>query len=141
MTRCPRDREVLTSKDVTGYRYYSCERCGGYWIPGASLLCVLSARGMGELRRVPSAGKSEIDCPDCRAECEVLMVEGCRLDSCVLCHGIWLDSGEVRRVKRLFPEGSAVVNADEDRVSKEADEAFGTISVVTLVGELLSVFW
>lgn len=80
-------------------------------------------------------------CPDCHAECEALVIEGCRLDSCVLCHGVWLDSGEARRVQRLFPEGSAVVDADANRVSKETQEALGALSVVDLVANLFLPFW
>lgn len=136
MNRCPRDGETLASNDVSGYRYYSCERCGGFWIPGASLHRVLSAQGVGELQSVPTTGKGDVDCPDCHAACEAVVIEGCRLDVCPSCHGVWMDSGEVRRVKRLFPGGSAVVDADASQISKETDGALGALSVVDLVGNL-----
>src|SRR5688572_32070188 len=118
MNLCPRDRQILASNDVSGYRYYSCEQCQGFWIPGASLHRVLSAKGITELRVVPRGDKSEIRCPDCLTDCDSLLIEGCRLDPCPRCHGVWLDPGEAGRIRRLFPEGSAVVIADEDRPSK-----------------------
>jgi Zn-finger nucleic acid-binding protein len=32
-------------------------------------------------------------CPDCRCEFESLTIEGCQLDICPRCQGVWLDSG------------------------------------------------
>lgn len=137
MNLCPRDRQILASNDVSGYRYYSCEQCHGFWIPGASLHRVLSARGITDLRGVPRSGPSEMPCPDCHAHCDSLVIEGCRLDHCPSCHGVWLDSGEVRQVRRLFPDGSAVVMADESRPSKETQQALLAYSLVDGLGNLL----
>ncbi len=141
MNVCPRDRQILASNDVGGYRYYSCELCNGFWIPGASLQRALSAQGITELRAVPRGDKGEIRCPDCLTECDSLLVEGCRLDLCPRFHGVWLDSGEVRRVRRLFPEGSAVVIADEDRSSKESQQAIAAWTLADAVGNLLLLIW
>ncbi|HMP84325.1 MAG TPA: zf-TFIIB domain-containing protein [Verrucomicrobiota bacterium] len=136
MSLCPRDGQTLASNDVSGYRYYSCERCRGYWIPGGALHRVLSARGVSELRSVPRAGKGDIDCPDCHRPSVAVVIAGCRLDFCANCHGVWLDSGEVNRVRSLFPEGSAVVDADASRVSKGTGDNLGTLPVVEFVGDL-----
>jgi Zn-finger nucleic acid-binding protein len=138
MNSCPRDRETLASNDTQHYRYYSCERCGGYWIPGSSLNRVLSARGVTDLSGLPAAGKRGIHGPDCHTECEILTVEGCKLDFCSKCHGVWLDAGEVLQVRRLFPEGSAIIDAEKDRIAaKEFTKTATPLSVVDLVGNLL----
>lgn len=130
---------MLASNDVGGYRYYSCGQCNGFWIPGASLHRVLSAKGIKEVRLVTRGEESEIRCPDCLTDCDSTLIEGCRLDPCPRCHGVWLDSGEVRRVRRLFSEGSAVVIADEERPSKEAQQALVSWSLADAVGNLLLV--
>ena len=136
MNRCPRDGERLASNDVSGYRYYSCERCGGYWIPGASLNRALSIRGIEELRALSSARASELRCPDCRGACEAIDIKGCTLDCCGQCHGVWLDTGEVRRVSRLFPEGSAVVDADANRAASYTDATSGAICMVDAIANV-----
>lgn len=138
MSTCPIDGEILASNDTRHYRYYSCERCGGSWIPGSLLHRVLSARGVKDLSGIPSIGKSIIQCPDCHSECVIVSVRGCRLDSCSKCHGVWLDAGEVLHVRSLFPEGSPIIDAEQSRIAgKEFTKASATTSLVELVGNLL----
>jgi Zn-finger nucleic acid-binding protein len=137
VNRCPRDHELLASNDVSGFRYYSCQRCGGYWIPGAILHRVLSARGVEELRALPSAGRSELQCPDGLGDCESVVIEGSTLDWCGVCHGIWLDRGEVTKVRRLFPDGSAVVDADESVVSPRTRKLVGAAAILEFVAQVL----
>jgi len=134
---CPRDRRILASNDVNGYRYYSCEQCGGTWIPGAALDRVLSARGVGELNAIRRTGAADLFCPDCHALCDAVVIEGCGLDVCPRCRGVWLDAGEVQRVKHLFPDESAVVDADMSRGTGKTPSAPGAVSVVELVGNLI----
>lgn len=138
MASCPLDEEVLASNDTHQYRYYSCERCGGCWIPGSLLHRVLSARGAKDLSGIPSMGCSLILCPACHSECRIVSVQGCRLDTCSKCHGVWLDSGEVLHVRSLFPEDSPIVDAEKDRVAgRKVYKTGAATSVVEMVGELL----
>jgi Zn-finger nucleic acid-binding protein len=139
MSWCPFDREVLASNDVSGYRYFSCERCGGYWIPGGAINQALSARGILELRAIPAIGRSNLSCPDCQAHLEIIPVHGCILDSCGRCHGIWLDAGEAQRVSKLLPVDSAILDADQNRVGQAANGPFAALSVVDAVVYLLSL--
>jgi len=134
MSTCPRDQQLLASNDVDGYRYYSCERCNGFWIPGKVLDRALSERGIHDLGALRGAKLGVVTCPDCRAACEAIEIEGCDLDRCARCHGVWLDAGEVRRLKRLFPEGSAVVAAEEGR---QMDAELASIAIVDSVVQLL----
>ena len=137
MNSCPRDRQILATNDVSGYRYFSCQQCNGFWILGTALRRVLSEKGITELQTIPRGDRSEISCPDCRTDCESLLMEGCQLDTCPTCLGVWLDSGEVRRLSQIFPEQSAVVIADAERPSKESQQALVTWSVADAVGNLL----
>jgi len=99
----------------------------------------LSARGVGELRVVPSVGASKLHCPDCHAVFQMIVVDGCTLESCGRCHGVWLDSGEAQRLRKLFPDDSAVVDADASRGAQVIDTGAGAISVVDSVANLLLV--
>lgn len=141
MNTCPRDRQILASNDVNGYRYYSCEQCGGSWVPGAALDRVLSARGIGEIISIRPTSVSEMLCADCHNYCNVVIIEGCRLDLCPRCHGVWLDAGEAQKVEHLFPECSAVVDADRSRGSQTKQSAFVATSAADLVGNLLLILW
>ena len=136
MNTCPRDRQPLASNDVHGYRYYSCEECGGSWIPGDSLDRVLSVRGAADLTGIRPASVGDLFCPGCRALCDPVVIKGCHLDVCPRCHGVWLDVGEAQHVMHLFPEGSALVDADEDRAAGRNPTVLGAASVVELVGNL-----
>jgi hypothetical protein len=51
-----------------------------------------------------------------------------------------LDPGEARRVSTLFPEGSAVVDADGSRVSNESGASLGAMTVVDSVANLFLLF-
>ena len=138
MPSCPLDEQVLASNDTQQYRYYSCERCGGCWIPGSLLHRVLSARGVKDLSAIPAMGKSVIYCPDCHSECLIVSAQGCRLDSCSKCRGVWLDAGEVLHVRSLFREDSPIIDAEKDRVAgRKLGKVSATTSVVDMVGNLL----
>lgn len=112
MIHCPRDREILASNDLNSYRYYSCQRCSGYWIPGKAMDKALSEHGIASLRRFSSLRESQITCPDCSCACASISIEECELDVCHHCHGVWFDNGEALRMKNLFPKDSAIVNTD-----------------------------
>lgn len=138
MSTCPRDHQLLASNDLPGYRYYSCESCGGSWLPGAVLDRVLSDRGVGELTALQSASVGEVVCADCQTLCDSIVIRECRLDRCPTCRGVWLDAGEAQRVRHLFPEGSAVVGADRSRRKARSSLGYsGAECLVELVGDLL----
>lgn len=83
-------------------------------------------------------GKSLIHCPDCLSECLIVSVQGCRLDSCSKCHGVWLDAGEVLHVRSLFPEDSPIVDAEQGRIAgRKVSKTGAAMSVVEMVGDLL----
>ncbi len=128
---CPRDGEILSSNEVNGYRYWRCERCRGFWIPGAALHRVMSEKGMSEVWMARRGERSQLKCPECRDGCEDVLVDGRRLDVCPSCRGVWLDAGEVQDLRRHFIEGSAVVGADKDvRASGMTEVSFGVVEVI-----------
>jgi Zn-finger nucleic acid-binding protein len=128
--RCPRDGEILSSNDVNGFRYWRCERCFGFWIPGAVLHRVMSQKGIAGLWTARRGDRSQLRCPECQESCEDVLVDGHRLDVCSGCRGVWLDAGEVQDLRRHFLEGSAVVGADAARPSGRVEVAFGVVEVI-----------
>jgi len=142
MNTCPRDQQILASNDVNGYRYYACEHCGGSWIPGAALDRVLSDQGIVKLKSVRPTSVGDLFCPDCHDLCEPVVIQECRLDLCPRCHGVWLDAGEAEKVRLLFPDDSAVVDADKDRSkSRNNQTPLVAASAADLVGNLLLTLW
>jgi Zn-finger nucleic acid-binding protein len=123
---CPRGHGVLASNDTRSFRYHSCEQCSGYWIPGRVLDRVLLPGSIEELRSAPSSA-GQLNCPACRTKCQAVTLDGCVLDQCLRCHGVWLDGGELQRVKRLFRSESPVVLADDDRQRQEEGDAGGGV--------------
>ena len=99
--------------------------------------CALSAwRQRFERHRVD--GEKCHSLPRLSLACVIVSVQGCRLDSCSKCHGVWLDAGEVLHVRSLFPEDSPIVGAEQDRVAgRKLVKASATTSVVDMVGNLL----
>ena len=40
-------------------------------------------------------------CPDCKEPLVVVELEGVEIDRCVVCHGTWLDAGELEQILTL----------------------------------------
>jgi Zn-finger nucleic acid-binding protein len=97
----------------------------------------LSERGVQELRTVSPASASTVSCPDCQAAFKAIVVDDCTLDLCQRCHGVWLDPGEAQRVSWLFPEDSAIVDADGSRATQKSSKGAAAASVVEAVANLL----
>lgn len=108
---CPRDSAILASNDVQGYRYYSCTTCRGVWIPGACIDRAMAAHDMHSLPEIATASTAAIPCPGCNAQSAIVAIEGCEVDICRACHGVWIDGNEVLRLKAIFPQRSAILLA------------------------------
>jgi Zn-finger nucleic acid-binding protein len=134
---CPRDRALLASNDVQGYRYHSCERCHGHWLPGRALTRILSDHGLKELHYpAPPGTPTALPCPDCGGPLHPLNVGGGQVDRCGRCGGVWLDAGEVARLRHLFRESSAVVDS-VDSTQRLANPAWTGVEAIDLVLNLL----
>ncbi|WP_405242634.1 MFS transporter [Lentisalinibacter salinarum] len=63
-------------------------------------------------------------CPKCRADMEVLDVDGTEIDRCFRCRGLWFDAGEAERVLRkkraaaAIDIGEAAVGRAQNRVDR-----------------------
>jgi Zn-finger nucleic acid-binding protein len=135
MKHCPRDREILASNELQEYRYYSCQRCSGYWIPGRAISAALSTGALSKLHALPPADAPPADCPDCRTACTPVSIDGATLDICRLCCGVWFDGGEVERLKLLFPADSAILGEEVARRAMREEQK--ELDVITIVLEIV----
>ena len=108
----------MASNDVDGYRYYSCEKCVGRWIPGEAIDRAMTKRGFHNLPAFTSPVSTVILCPCCKAACRIIKIEKCEVDVCEKCHGIWIDRDEVLRLESLFPQDSSIIDAEQSRGRK-----------------------
>lgn len=113
MLSCPRCNVPLTTHTITtdGESWQvdieACtESCGGLWIEQADfeadtrakLLLDSELATLNKPRKKTVNTKAPADCPACRVPMHRFNWnnEGIFLDSCPMCHGRWLDGGEVR---------------------------------------------
>ena len=102
---CPKCRSRLHERRIqdAGVKVDCCPSCRGLWFDNRELEAVLELQ-TGE-RFVPrTARKSDRRCPRCG-----ILLFGFRypetdveIDMCETCHGIWLDSGELKRFEDMF---------------------------------------
>ena len=56
-------------------------------------------------KRLRAKGKRSVICPYDRVKMKRRLIEKIVLDQCPICKGIWLDSGELKFIKRIIDEG------------------------------------
>ncbi len=104
---CPRDGSILATNDVGTTRHYSCESCGGHWIPLKVLRSVLEADEMATLQSLAaSALPTELKCVSCKVPLAGITLSGVEIDRCPTCHGVWFDGGELKKLSILFKSDS-----------------------------------
>jgi Zn-finger nucleic acid-binding protein len=138
--RCPHDNTILASNDVEGYRYYSCPKCMGCWIPGSALRKAMrpeAARDIiGKLSRPVS---TTLPCPNGDSQLMRVTARSCEIDVCPACHSVWLDHLEAVAIADCFREPSAIVEADR---SQNFDRPVSTGALVLEgIGTILTIIF
>lgn len=100
---CPRDARPMIKLRVDSTTLDRCEGCGGTWFDAKELARVADDKEVEALAsRIPiNAVNSPFDCPACGARCVEGRVDEVAVDTCMKCHGVWLDRGELGEAKRL----------------------------------------
>lgn len=99
---CPRDRTPLTKVATENVVIDRCDRCAGAWFDKKELRRVAQDKEVEALAarvrqvRMPSGFR----CPRCGDECVQSFVGDVEVDTCVACHGVWLDRRELDEAKR-----------------------------------------
>jgi Zn-finger nucleic acid-binding protein len=118
---CPRCKLPLRTVDYEGVETDMCDACWGFWLDTGELEVVLKRRSLVfseeerqkilDVRSASRAGDtSPASCPRCRKPMErVHYDEGVHLviDRCGA-HGIWLDTGEIKKVQALAERSAQV---------------------------------
>jgi Zn-finger nucleic acid-binding protein len=137
--RCPRDAAVLASNDERGLRYYSCKTCAGYWVPGFTLQEALARAGatLPALDEQPTT--DAVRCPACHKPSRIFRFKDCEIDLCEHCRSVWLDGGELLKLKALFPENAPYVIAEQNRPEPPSPEAAAAKLVMAVAEAVISL--
>jgi len=104
---CPRDHAALAGHPVSIERGTVsadlCPACHGLFLDRGEIDVLTSQAGLQNLlaRRIILELDSQLECPGCGNVMEGENVGSVRLDLCLKCFGIWLDGGELDRLKGL----------------------------------------
>ncbi|MFH1679167.1 MAG: zf-TFIIB domain-containing protein [Candidatus Eisenbacteria bacterium] len=143
--RCPACRNTLTQKDAAGIRLDVCRGgCGGIWFDRFELKKMDEPRepvGDGVLDierdesvRVDKAARRK--CPRCQ---ELVMMrhyfsvqKEIEIDECPGCGGVWLDHGELRKIRSLFDSEEEKTEAARARFTELFGGEMGRIEAETM---------
>ena len=134
--QCSAAMNEVKAQATTGYWLVldQCPGCGGIWCDRWELYPLTAAEAerlddadpAAVARPVPSAGAT-LHCPRCRARLTPLrdpaLPADARVERCLNCEGLWLNRGELRRLKvrggRARDTGPAVDAAGADRLAHD----------------------
>lgn len=112
--QCPRCKSLLQKEIIDEVTFecevFKCSSCSGLWFEKNEDLAVIekvSEPKLIEFRRIPSASlqMEPLVCPSCNNMQYMNKVENSRdskviMDVCSVCHGAWLDKGELEAIQQ-----------------------------------------
>ncbi len=118
---CPRCALPLKTVDYEGVETDMCEACWGFWLDTGELEIILSTHALQfsddereailSTRTASRAGnQTAANCPHCDVEMQRAHIDESVhlvIDRCPD-HGVWLDSGEIKRVQALAESSQRV---------------------------------
>ena len=135
---CPRCQVSLEPSKYEGVSVQFCNMCWGYWVGRLELETILTSKDEHFSRdekksaaRAPahSGDRQILSCVKCAKTMSKLAVEDAGMVAFLVdyCrdHGLWLDTGEIKRAQILDEKTGAVrkaLRAGFDRAAIEADE-------------------
>ena len=98
--KCPRDRTVLTFTESGRFPCNRCSACQGMLLGADEVAAALGGRvpATGRIAALPESG---VACPRDASTLRRLEHNGVELDLCAECGALWLDSGELDKIKTL----------------------------------------
>lgn len=150
--QCADQMQEVTAQARIGYLIVldQCPRCGGIWCDRWELYPLTAAAAEGldpadadALSKPAAPANAQLECPRCRAPMrrfrDPVLPQDARIERCPNCDGMWLNRGELRRVKGLgVTPGVAsktISDAELDRLAQQTNrdrKALPTVS--TLAG-------
>lgn len=148
--QCPGTLREVTADAVTGYRLVldQCRACGGLWVDrwelfplSAEAVAALDPPDEAALHAASPAAPVPLRCPRCRAPMrhfrDSTLPPDARIERCPNCEGMWLNRGELRRLRgRARPRrgGRAADAAAVDRLTQAASDPRAWPTVPDLAG-------
>jgi Zn-finger nucleic acid-binding protein len=84
-----------------------CPNCQGIWLDNNELQKILGDRKLANYltKHIGTQSKSELVCPRCGGLMDLEYAQDVEIDVCLVCHGAWLDAGELERLKEKSEAG------------------------------------
>lgn len=110
--QCPTCQTTLEARDLSSQGFVKidhCPSCRGCWLDVAALHDALPGvwSDVEEIEVTSAEVFSDMLCPHCAARLLTVNPEDhgdLSVERCSSCHGIWLDSGELRRLRNVLIE-------------------------------------
>ncbi len=129
--KCPRTGTQLTEVEIDGVKVDLSEACGGVWLDNFELKKFDEAHEFAGEKLIELMSKyanNDFD-PDQRLKSprhpEIVMMRRfyspkrqIEIDECPQCGGIWLDAGELAKIRELFPTEEARKRAGREFVDE-----------------------
>ena len=98
--KCPRDRSILVFVEEGGQVSNRCPQCSGLLLEEEDVAAAMGKRGVPAAEKLASLPESKVTCPRDGKPMRLLMHEGVEIDLCAECNALWLDAGEIEKIKR-----------------------------------------
>ena len=84
-----------------------CPKCKGIWLDKGELGKFLKDRKLTNYltKHIGTKSRSPMVCPRCGMTMDVEKAEGIEVDVCLSCGGVWLDQGELDKLKEISEVG------------------------------------
>ncbi len=84
-----------------------CPTCGGVWLDQGELNKLLRDRKLSNYltKHIGTQSKSQLVCPRCGWLMDIETAEDVDVDVCLNCGGVWLDAGELEKLKTISKAG------------------------------------
>lgn len=126
---CPRDAKTLKPLKINIVRGFDvtvdqCPNCEGMFLDRGEIKRITGHDKLDELltRHVGLDSDSELVCPGCGMVMDLEDAGGTHVEVCLSCHGVWLDAGELEKLKATpnekFAEFSPAKKAEIERAEK-----------------------
>lgn len=96
----------------------TCPKCAGVWLDENELGKLIKSRKIDNFlsEDLGTKTRSKIVCPRCGGLMDTQYAEEIEVDTCLTCHGIWLNDGELESLKGVAKDGFEV-----DEIEKAAE--------------------
>ena len=112
-----------------------CPKCKGIWLDGGELKRLLGDRKLADYltKDIGTKARSPLVCPRCRNLMDFEVAGDIETDVCLICHGVWLDAGELEELKEVSKKGftpdeqAKALEKYEDSVYKSKNSSLGRL--------------